>query len=105
MQAMLQGRDGASQSARNRVVMAAALSWIALIFGSLYWNWVQVGRSMTALAIKGASASVGGERLREAALQVEKAARAVDLDGARSLMPEVELQFGRLKEAMEREMG
>ncbi|MFO7602029.1 MAG: response regulator, partial [Candidatus Desulfacyla sp.] len=51
--------------------------------------------------IKGASANVGGERLREAALRVEKAAQTGDFAGARSLMTELEAQFSRLKDAME----
>jgi len=51
--------------------------------------------------IKGASASVGGERLRETALRVEKAAQAGDFAGARSLMAELEAEFSRLKDAME----
>ena len=50
--------------------------------------------------IKGASANVGGERLRNAAFQVETAVRDGDLSRAASLIPEVELQFDRLKEAM-----
>jgi len=50
--------------------------------------------------IKGASANVGGERLRNAALQVETAVRAGDLSRAASLIPEVEREFGRLKDAM-----
>jgi hypothetical protein len=43
---------------------------------------------------------VGGERLRKAALQVEAAVREGDLSRGALLIPEVELQFGRLKEAM-----
>jgi len=50
--------------------------------------------------IKGASANVGGERLRNAALQVETAVRNGDLSRAASLIPEIDLQFDRLKEAM-----
>lgn len=50
--------------------------------------------------IKGASANVGGERLRNAAFQVETAVRDGDLSRAASLIPEVELHFDRLKEAM-----
>jgi len=49
---------------------------------------------------------VGGERLREAALRVERAAQAGDFAGARSLMTELEAQFSRLKDAMEKaELG
>jgi CheY-like chemotaxis protein/HPt (histidine-containing phosphotransfer) domain-containing protein len=53
--------------------------------------------------IKGASANIGGERLREAAFQVERAARDGDLVAARSLITEIDLQFGRLKEAIRRQ--
>jgi PAS domain S-box-containing protein len=50
--------------------------------------------------IKGASANVGGERLRNAALQAETAVRDEDLNRALSLTPELELEFSRLKEAL-----
>jgi CheY-like chemotaxis protein/HPt (histidine-containing phosphotransfer) domain-containing protein len=50
--------------------------------------------------IKGASANLGGERLRNAALQVETAIRDIDLSRALSLTPELELEFSRLKEAL-----
>jgi len=53
--------------------------------------------------IKGASANIGGERLRKAAFQVERAARDGDLVAARSLITEIDLQFGRLKEAIKRQ--
>ncbi|MBI5578954.1 MAG: PAS domain S-box protein [Deltaproteobacteria bacterium] len=51
--------------------------------------------------IKGASANVGGEALRAVAFEMEKAARAGDLDAARGHMAELDTQFDRLKEAMD----
>ncbi len=56
-------------------------------------------------SIKGASANLGGEVLRSAAYGVEKAAKAGNLDSARELMPELERQFGLLREAMRRFVG
>ena len=53
--------------------------------------------------IKGASANVGGEALREVALEMEKAAEAGDLDALRTLLPQLENRFARLKEAMEKD--
>jgi HPt (histidine-containing phosphotransfer) domain-containing protein len=50
--------------------------------------------------IKGAAASVGGTALREAAFEMEKAARAGNRDAVTALMPELEKQFARLKETM-----
>jgi PAS domain S-box-containing protein len=51
-------------------------------------------------AIKGASANVGGEVLRAVALQMEKAAKAGDLRAAWERLPELEIEFTRLAEAM-----
>jgi PAS domain S-box-containing protein len=50
--------------------------------------------------IKGASANVGGERLREVAFQIEQAVRTGDLRAAAASMPELESQFAALKQAM-----
>ena len=55
-------------------------------------------------SIKGASANVGGEALRDVALEMEKAGRAGDLDGVRASVPEMEIQFERLREAMNRDL-
>ena len=54
--------------------------------------------------IKGASASVGGEALRRAASEVEKAGKAGDLKTVTVCLPEMETQFRRLKEAVAREL-
>jgi two-component system, sensor histidine kinase and response regulator len=48
-------------------------------------------------SIKGASASMGGERLREVAFEMEKAAGVGDLVAAGELMTELEAQFDALK--------
>ena len=50
--------------------------------------------------IKGASANIGGEALRAAALEIEKTGKAEDTEGMRALLPELERQFGLLKDAM-----
>ena len=51
--------------------------------------------------IKGASANVGGEVLRETAFEMEKAGKAGDLVALKTLLPEMQKRFARLKEAME----
>jgi HPt (histidine-containing phosphotransfer) domain-containing protein len=58
------------------------------------------GAERQAHAIKGASANVGGEALCAAAFDMEKAAKAGDLDAAGGHMAELDAQFDRLKEAM-----
>ena len=63
------------------------------------------GAERQAHTIKGASANVGGERLREVAFEMEKAARAGDLSTAGRLMAELEAQFDRLNQAMTKEQG
>ncbi|MEA1933063.1 MAG: response regulator [Thermodesulfobacteriota bacterium] len=55
---------------------------------------------LQAHSIKGASASVGGEALRETAFEIEKAGKAGDLEIAKLCMPELKTQFDRLKEAI-----
>jgi signal transduction histidine kinase/DNA-binding response OmpR family regulator len=52
-------------------------------------------------SIKGASANVGGEALREVAFEMEKAAKAGDLESITARLPELKIQFARLKTAME----
>jgi PAS domain S-box-containing protein len=59
-----------------------------------------VGTERQAHTIKGAAANVGGERLREAAFDMEKAARAENLSAAGRLLAELEAQFDRLHQAM-----
>jgi signal transduction histidine kinase/CheY-like chemotaxis protein/HPt (histidine-containing phosphotransfer) domain-containing protein len=54
--------------------------------------------------IKGQSANMGGEALSETALEIEKAGRAGDLETVKACMTELEAQFDRLKEAMNRTM-
>ena len=58
------------------------------------------GARRQAHSIKGASANVGGEALRQAALAAEEAGQAGDLDAIMTLVPGLELQFASLKEAM-----
>jgi CheY-like chemotaxis protein len=54
---------------------------------------------------KGASSNVGGEQLRQAAIKMEKAAKAGNLTMVKTLMLDFERQFERLKEAMDKEKG
>ena len=51
--------------------------------------------------IKGAAGNVGGEVLREAAYDMERAANKGDLDIARASMQEIENRFKRLKQYMD----
>jgi PAS domain S-box-containing protein len=51
--------------------------------------------------IKGASANLGGEALRAAAFEMEKAAKAGNLEYVTAHLPELEAQFDTLKEAMQ----
>ena len=50
--------------------------------------------------IKGAAATVGGEALRKVAFAMERAGLAGDMGQLQSLMPEVEMEFSRLKTAI-----
>ena len=50
--------------------------------------------------IKGASAMVGGDRVRYVAADMERAIRGGDLDGALARMPELRVEFERLRAAM-----
>jgi len=50
--------------------------------------------------IKGASANVGAEALREIALAMETEGKAGDLEAVRELLPELRARFERLREAM-----
>lgn len=54
-------------------------------------------------SIKGAAANVGGERLRMAALEIEKAADAGDPAAVRARMSLLEEQFLLLRDTMQRE--
>ena len=51
-------------------------------------------------SIKGASANVSGEALREVASEMEKAGKAADLDAAKAGMPKLEAQFEKFKETI-----
>jgi HPt (histidine-containing phosphotransfer) domain-containing protein len=61
------------------------------------------GTERQAHTIKGASANISAERLRAAAFEVEKAAKANRLDAMRKLIQELETQFDRLKECMQQD--
>ena len=59
------------------------------------------GSVRQAHTIKGASANVGGERLRSVAAEMEQAARGDDLAAVKGRVPELEAAFAKLKTAME----
>ena len=58
---------------------------------------------MQAHQIKGASANVGGEALREAAGEMEETSRAGRLEAVRTLLPELQERFAQLKLAMQKD--
>jgi signal transduction histidine kinase/DNA-binding NarL/FixJ family response regulator/HPt (histidine-containing phosphotransfer) domain-containing protein len=60
------------------------------------------GAARQAHSIKGASANVGGEALREAAFEMEKNAKAGRLEAVMARLPELDMQFARLKAAMKK---
>ena len=62
------------------------------------------GAERQAHTIKGASANVGGESLRAVAFEMEKAAKAGDLDTVNARMAELETEFDRLRQAMQNEL-
>ena len=55
--------------------------------------------------IKGAAADVGGEAMRAAAFEMEKAGQAGKLDDLRTLQPELEARYALLREAMDKDLG
>ncbi|HEX7496954.1 MAG TPA: PAS domain S-box protein [Candidatus Limnocylindrales bacterium] len=59
------------------------------------------GSIRQAHTIKGASANVGGELLRAAAFDMEKAAQTGDLSAVKVRLPDLQARFARLKEAMQ----
>ncbi|MCG6537884.1 MAG: Hpt domain-containing protein, partial [Syntrophales bacterium LBB04] len=61
------------------------------------------GVTRQAHSIKGASSYVGGEALRAAALEMELAAGASDLEAVQGMMGGLESHFDRLKRAISRE--
>ncbi len=60
------------------------------------------GVAHQAHTMKGASANIGGEAVRAAAIELEKAARAGNLKAAAAVLPGLEAEFGRLQEALAR---
>ena len=60
------------------------------------------GAELQVHSVKGAAANVGGEALREVAGEMERAGKAGDLACLRERMPELEEQFERLKQAIEK---
>jgi len=58
------------------------------------------GAGVQAHTIKGASATVGGERLRVVASEMEQAGKAGDLSAAAGHLAELDAQFDRLKQAL-----
>ena len=58
------------------------------------------GAELQVHSVKGAAACVGGEALRTLAFEMEKAAKVGDLDSVAASMPELDLQFLELKEAI-----
>jgi CheY-like chemotaxis protein/HPt (histidine-containing phosphotransfer) domain-containing protein len=76
---------------------------IAVLKGYLETGDV-MGIERQAHTIRGASANMGGGRLREVAFEMEKAARAGDLSAAGRHIPELESQFDRLNQAMKKEL-
>jgi two-component system sensor histidine kinase/response regulator len=51
--------------------------------------------------IKGASANVGGEALRSVAFEMEKVGKEKNLDKLTMLLPKLEREFDRLRQAMQ----
>jgi len=62
------------------------------------------GAERQAHTIKGASANMGGERLRAAALEMEKLLKAGDMNAINAYLAELETQFDLLSQAMKKEM-
>ena len=61
------------------------------------------GAERQAHTIKGASANVGGEALRAVAFEMEKAGKEKNLDKLTMLLPKLEREFDRLRQAMKGE--
>jgi PAS domain S-box-containing protein len=59
------------------------------------------GAARQAHTIKGASANVSGEIVRAVAAEMEKEAGGGNLDACREKMAELEIEFGRLRQAMQ----
>jgi HPt (histidine-containing phosphotransfer) domain-containing protein len=86
-----------------RTVVKAFLSdipaQIAALKGHLASGNMQ-GVERCAHSIKGAAANVGGESLRAAAHEMEKAGKACHREDIKSRLSEMETQFSRLRDAM-----
>jgi HPt (histidine-containing phosphotransfer) domain-containing protein len=54
--------------------------------------------------IKGASANVGGDALCALSFEIEKAGKIGDLAAVKARMAELEAEFGRLQQAMRKEL-
>ena len=67
-------------------------------------SYLEAGDTAAALrqahTIKGASANVGGEARRAAAIAMENAGRVGDVEAVKARLLDIESQFGRLREAM-----
>jgi len=62
------------------------------------------GAERQAHTIKGASANIGGEALLAIAFEMEKLGKSGHLSAVRERMDELELQFERLREVLEKEI-
>jgi CheY-like chemotaxis protein/HPt (histidine-containing phosphotransfer) domain-containing protein len=62
------------------------------------------GAERQAHSIKGAAANVGGESLREVALEMERAGKAGEMNVVKARMADLDAQFDRLKQAMTEEL-
>jgi CheY-like chemotaxis protein/HPt (histidine-containing phosphotransfer) domain-containing protein len=62
------------------------------------------GAERQAHTIKGASANIGGEALLVVAFEMEKLGKSGDLSAVHERMDELELQFARLREVLEKEI-
>jgi HPt (histidine-containing phosphotransfer) domain-containing protein len=62
------------------------------------------GAERQAHTIKGASANIGGEALLVVAFEMEKLGKSGDLSDVRERMDELELQFARLRDVLEKEI-
>ena len=90
-----------------RVVIAGFLEDIPLQIQTLK-DYLEagdvIGTERQAHTIKGASANIGGEALRAIANELEKLGKSGDLPAVRERMGELEVQFARLREVLEKEV-
>ena len=88
----------------GRGVVSGFLEDIPQQIGTLKRHLIQrdaplVGR--LAHTIKGAAATIGADALRKAALEIERAGKAGELDRAVTILSRLEDEFERLKSAIE----